>query len=204
MRLGLGTGDAIVRARLAQRMSASLAASLPAPPVAPDELERACATEAARAPERARVAFWFVPKDLPGAADEADAIVRLLRAGGPRSAHGRGQRPPIPDGAVWSEEALAAVTGAAVAHAALHAPVGEAAGPFAAAWGFYVLVPLERRRAEPAEVRADVQAALLRDKQAAAIEAWIGRARRDYVIDVRAPEGQQSFDLAARTGRTAK
>jgi len=199
VRTGIGTSDPVVRARLAEQMRVSLARALPPPRVAANEIDLATAREIERAPERVRLAVWFVAKDRADAAREAEAIVRRVRAEGAAGARGRGEHPPIPDGALWTEEALARVAGAGVARAAMTAAIGEPTDALPSAWGFYVLVPLERRRAEPAEVRADALAAIVRARQAKELELSIRRVRRDYGVEVRSPAGEARFDIDAPT-----
>jgi peptidyl-prolyl cis-trans isomerase C len=197
LRIGLGSEDAIVRARLADRMRASFAQALPAPRIAPDELDRAIAREIERSPERVRFDAWFVSKDRPDAASEAESIARAIRAEGPAKVRGRGGHSPLPDGTFWTEESLARVAGAVVARGAMEATVGKVTEPLSSAWGFYVLLPLERRRADPSEVRTEAHAALTREKQATAITQAIRRARRDYTVEVRSPSGEPRFDIDA-------
>src|SRR5262245_7730572 len=65
IRLDLGTSDAVVRARLAERMRTSLRAVLPSPKVSDATIGAAIAREIARAPEHVRVALWFLGKEHP-------------------------------------------------------------------------------------------------------------------------------------------
>jgi hypothetical protein len=102
------------------------------------------ATRIAPASDRVRFAIWFVEKDRPHAAHEAAEIARIVTAGGADAARGRGDRSPVPQHLFWNEESLARAAGPDVAHAAMRAAPFEVVGPMAAAWGFYVLVPLER------------------------------------------------------------
>jgi hypothetical protein len=76
-------------------------------------------------------------------------------------------------------------------------PVGKASGALPSAWGFYVIVPLERIGADPSEVRAEALAAIRDSKHAAQIERRIARARGEYEIEVQSPEGEPPFDIDA-------
>lgn len=184
-RAGLGEGDPIVRTRLAERMRAALAQALPAPRASEREIADAVDREIARAPERTRVALWFVPKERADAAREAESIATAIRAEGPDRARGRGERPPIPDNAFWTETELARLAGPVVAHAAFATAVGNPSEALPSAWGYYVLVPLERRPASADDVRADVERGLALAKQREDLDKLVARARANYTIDVR-------------------
>lgn len=195
-RLGLGTDDPIVRARLAEQMRASFVRSMPPPSLDPAELDAAIAREIERAPVRARLAVWFVSRDRAGAASAADGVARAVAEDRER-ARGLGDRPPIPDGAFWTEDSLARVCGPEPARAAFAARVGEATAAKASAWGHYVFLPLERRSATPDEVRSAAQDSLLREKASKDLAKIVERARRDYRIELRMPPGSPPLDIGA-------
>ncbi len=176
--------DPVVRGRLAERMRAVLASTLPPPQLDEREIDVATSRAIEGAPERVRLALWFVSREHPDAGSRAEEIVRAIREHGYRSPQAKrhGDHLPVPDGAIWTEEALARALGGNVARAAMTTNIDAASLPLPSAWGFYVLVPLERRRAEPAEVRAEAIATLTREKQSAALDVLIERARRSYTI----------------------
>lgn len=93
---------------------------------------------------RVRFAIWFVEKDRPFAARDAADIARAVASVGPSGARGMGDRSPVPDTIAWTEDGLARAAGHDVARAGFRADIGQVVGPVAAAWGFYVLVPLGR------------------------------------------------------------
>ncbi|MBX3264329.1 MAG: hypothetical protein KF782_31950 [Labilithrix sp.] len=183
LRLGVGAEDPVVRARLSEAMRAALVRTLPDVGVDDEELTREIARRLERAPERVRLGvrlFRRATSEATGAAARA-----------PDGAAGdTGDRPPIPDGAWWTEEALARAAGAAVADAAMRTEVGRPSAPTASAWGTWIVVPLERRRPDASEVRAEAYAELRGRKQADALAKLLERRRRDYRVDVRAPEGE--------------
>ncbi len=210
VRIGLGTDEPVVRARLAERMRSALAQSLPPPRIEEAELDRALAEEIGRAPERMRLAVWFVSRERSGAATIAETLAREVREAkrsepsllsGARGAEpperevradrgagrGHGDRPPIPDDTTWTEASLASVVGPHAAEAAAKTPVGAVSDPVASAWGFWIFAPLERRPALASEVRADAAARLARERSAADIAKAVRRLRSSYDIDVRAP-----------------
>lgn len=154
LRLGVATEDPVVRARLAQ------------------EMRRRVGGDRGRTPgdsgPRRRLAVWYAPTER-----EAAAIAQSIRAVGKERARGLGARPPIPDGAVWSEKDLASVAGTSASRAAFEGTLGEATGAIASAWGFYVFVTLEEVPAAPAPPRTDD----------AEIERFTRRARADYRIE---------------------
>lgn len=154
LRLGVATDDAVVRARLAQRMRVRIGGNRSA---APRET----------GPKR-RVAVWFAPTER-----EAAVIAHSIREDGKEKARGLGARPPIPDGAVWSETDLASVAGVGAARAAFRTEIGQPTSAVASAWGFYVFVPLETFEAEPSAPATDD----------AAVERFVRKARAEYRIE---------------------
>jgi len=178
-RVGIGTDDPVVRARSAERMRASYAATLPMPPVDDAEVTAETMRLVARAPERVRLAVWFVARDRADAARVADALADA--DGGPPKAI---DPPPIPDGAWWTEEALARVVGREAARGAFAAELRKTSRALASTWGYYVFVPLERRAADPAELRTEATANVVEKKKAAEVERLVARARKRYRIEV--------------------
>lgn len=153
VRLGVATDEPIVRARLAQQMRVRVGgARVTAPDAGP----------------RRRLAVWYAATER-----EAGAIAQSIRAEGKEHARGLGGRPPIPDGAVWSEKELASVAGIGAAKAAFAADVGSPTGAVASAWGFYVFVPLESMTAAPPAPPGDD----------AEVERFVRRARAEYRIE---------------------
>jgi hypothetical protein len=75
---------------------------------------------------------------------------------------------PIPDRTWWTEDALASAAGAEVARAAMTTAIGAQSTPIAAAWGTWIVTPIERRpRYEPNELRGEAALSLRRRKAAA-------------------------------------
>jgi hypothetical protein len=192
VRLGIGTDDPIVRARLAERMRSNLAAALPVPAIPEDELAAEIARRIAHAPERVRLAVWFVPKERADAQPAAEALARAVADGSARPS----TQTPIPDHALWTEEALARVVGVEPARIAIATPAGKSTAALASAWGFYIFSTLDRRRAEPAEVRAEAALELTRQKQSAALAKLVDHVRHDYKIEVppRGPGKSERID----------
>ncbi|MBX3211584.1 MAG: hypothetical protein KF850_06085 [Labilithrix sp.] len=183
LRLGVGAGDPIVRARLSEAMRDALVRTLPEIDIADEEVAAEIARRLERAPERVRLgvrSFRRAPAVATG-----DAVRATPRAQGDE-----GDRPPIPDGAWWTEDALARAVGRAVADAAMRTEIGRPSEPTVSAWGTWIVVPLERRLPAAREVRAEAYAALRARKQADALARLIERRRREYQIDVRSPEGE--------------
>lgn len=154
LRLGVATDDSVVRARLAQQMRVRIGGDRTKP-----------ATESG---PRRRMAVWYAATER-----EAATIAQSIRAEGRDRARGLGARPPIPDGAIWSEKELASVTGVSAARAAFQVEIGEPTSAVASAWGFYVLVPLEKVDAVPAAPGAD-------DTE---VERFVRKARGEYRIE---------------------
>jgi hypothetical protein len=162
-RTGVGTDDAVVRARLAAAMRASVARSTPVA-VAP-------------AP-RLRVAVWFAQTEAA-----AEVIAKSIRDHGIESTRAQGDRPPIPDGAVWTASDLAQAAGAPAAEAAFSTELGKPTSAIASAWGFYVLVPLERLAPIPTATPNNDD-----------VDRWLRRARRDY--EIKLPPGVTTSSTA--------
>ena len=57
----------------------------------------------------------------------------------------RSERAPIPAEATWTEPTLAGAAGADVARAAMVTPLHRPSEPVTSAWGYWVVMPLERR-----------------------------------------------------------
>jgi hypothetical protein len=198
LRLGIGTDDAIVRARIAERMRGHLESATLAP-VTPEEVREEAEGEAALMPLRLRLAIAFVSKERPNAAGDADSLARALAAAPETPAPYGGDRPPIAATPWWSEEELARATGASVARAALATPVGAWSAPIASAWGFYLVRPLERRAPSAAEAASVAASEVRRKKRAAAVSRAVARITADYDVSVRSPAGEPAFDPRAVT-----
>jgi peptidyl-prolyl cis-trans isomerase C len=184
LRLGIGVEDPILRARLADRMRATLASTLPKGDIGEDEIAAESARRAAAAPLRVRLDVHYFRKE---GTDAHEAAERFAQRPGENREHE--DRPPIPDGAWWTEEALARVVGANVAHVAMTTEVGRASAPTTSAWGVWIVVPLERRSASPTELRAEAREEILRQRQAAGIARLVEHARRDYRVQIRTLAG---------------
>ena len=195
VRLGIGTEDPVVRSRLAERMTASYAKALPPPRLDEAEVNVAIAHAVERAPDRVRLAVWFIAKERADASSAAETLRKTIATEGPEHAHG--DRSALPDNTLWTEETLAKVAGAAVAKRALEAEVGKPTEPLPSAWGYYVFVPLEHRHATADEVRADAIAKLASERQAVEVKRLVRRARRDYSVELKSPDGEPRFDLDA-------
>ena len=199
-RLGLDANDPIVRARVAESLERSLAEAVPASAIDDEELRVESERIASRAPQRVRLALWFVATDRPDAVSVAERVatdVRHASVPSPRSP----DRPPIPDDAVYTEEGLARAAGAEVARAAFETPVGSVSDPVASAWGFYVLRPLERRAMDPADARAAAAVELRARKAEAEVQRAASRAASDWEVVVDAPRGEPAYDANAARGR---
>jgi hypothetical protein len=203
LRLGVGTEDAVVRGRIADRMRAHLEAASPVP-VTADEARAEAARQSARMPVRVRLAVAFVGKDRPNATGDADALARALASAPETPSPYGGDRPPLEAGAWWREEDLARIAGPSVARAALETAVGAWSAPIASAWGFYLVRPVERRPPTAEEAMEAGAAEVRRQKRAAAVARAIGRVLSDYDVTVRSPAGEPPFDrerAATASGR---
>ena len=196
LRLGLGTDDAVVRARIADRMRAHLEAATIAP-VTPEEVRDEASRQIEHLPLRLRLAVAFVSKERPNAAGDADALARALAVAPETPAPHGGDRVPIASVPWWSEEELARAAGASVARAALATPVGSWSTPVASAWGFYLVRPLERRPPSAAEAMDAAAAEVRRRKRADAVLRAVSRASADYDVSVRSPSGEPAYDPRA-------
>lgn len=197
VRLGIGTEDPIVRSRLAERMNASYAKALPLPRLDEAEVDAAVSREIERSPERVRLAVWFVAKERTDATATAEKLVKAIASEGIEATRGRGDKTPLPDNTLWTETTLARIVSMPTAHRAFEAEIGKPTEPLTSSWGYFVFVPLERRHATADEVRADAIAKLVSEKQAAEVKRLVRRARRDYTIELKSPDGEPRFDLDA-------
>ncbi len=92
--------------------------------------------------ERVTLSIWFVDKDRPNAEAEASAVAAALaEARAPTSL----DTPPIPGDATWSERTLASAAGSEIARIAMTTQLGLPSAPIASAWGFWIIVPRDRR-----------------------------------------------------------
>lgn len=194
-RLGLDENDPVVRGRVAESMRRSLAEAVPASAIDETELRREAEAIAARSPLRVRLALWFVSSDRPDAARVAERVAHDVKdAGGERPEPKSPDRPPIPEDATYTEEALARAAGAGVARAAFASPLGTVSDPVASAWGFYVIRPIERRPMDPAEARAQALASLRARKATAEVARAAARAAQDWDVVVDAPRGEPGYE----------
>jgi hypothetical protein len=199
LRLGVGTDDAVVRARIAERMRGHLEAATIVPVTAEEAREEA-ERQVDRLPLRFRLAVAFVSKDRPNAAGDADALARALAAAPETPAPYGGDRAPIVAAPWWTEEDLARATGASVARAALGTPVGTWSSPVASAWGFYLVRPLERRAPTAAEATDAAMAEVRRRKRAGGVSRAVSRVTSDYDVSVQSPPGEPAFEPRALRG----
>lgn len=92
--------------------------------------------------ERVTLSVWFVDKDRPHAEEEARAIAHAVAEGRTPSSL---DAPPIPRDATWSERTLASAAGADIARVAMTTELGRPSDPLPSAWGFWIIVPRDRR-----------------------------------------------------------
>ena len=203
LRLGIGGDDAIVRARIAERMRMHLA-SASATTVGADEVRVEAERAATRMPARVRLAVAFVSKDRLDAVPASDALsLALARSPDVAPPYG-GDRAPIDAGKWWLQDDLARAAGPSVARAAMETAVGSWSSPIASTWGFYIVRPLERRSPTPEEAMEAAAESVRRRKQAEAVSRAVARIASDYAVTVRAPAGEPAFDprsLSATSGR---
>lgn len=182
-RLGIGTDDPVVRARLSEAMRAALASTLRPSQLGEDEIDREAALLAASAPMRVRVRVHFFRHDRADAQKAAEALARGEQA------RPQEDRAPIPDDVWWTEEALARAAGREVAAAAMTTEVGRPSAVTPSAWGSWVVVPVERRRPEASDMRAEAAAAIQRRRQAEELARLVEQRRASYRIEIEAPPG---------------
>lgn len=188
IRLGLEEGDGIVRGRVADRMRAQLEKSVPEPAVSDAEIDGEIA-KLRGGPDLVHVALYFVSKDHPGAEKRAEQLSKELSSGADAGPLPSVDAMPLPADAWWTADALAQAAGSSVAQSALQTPIGQASLPISAAWGYYVVVPLERRAPAEAELRERARAAVVARKKTDDVQHVVDRARQEYRVDVRLPEG---------------
>jgi peptidyl-prolyl cis-trans isomerase C len=195
LRLGVGTDDAVVRARIADRMRGHLEAASLAP-VTAEEARAEADRQAARMPVRVRLAVAFLSKERANATAEADALARSLASPPNATPPYGGDRAPLEAIEWWREEDLARAAGPGVARAALDMPLGTWSAPIASAWGFYIVKPLERRTPTAAEAMDSAAAEVRHRKRADALARAVARVTADYDVTVQTPAGEPPFDKA--------
>lgn len=188
IRLGLEEGDGIVRGRIADRMRAQLEKSVPDPAVTDAEIDGEI-SRLRRGPDLLHVALYFVSKDHAGAEKRAERLSKELTNGADAGSPPEVDAMPLPTDAWWTADVLAQAAGGSVAQSAMQTPIGQASPPISAAWGYYVVVPLERRAPAEAELRERARAAVMTRKKSADVQHVVDRARKEYRVDVRLPEG---------------
>lgn len=193
-RLGIGGDDAIVRARVADRMRSHLLGSAPPAALTSDEVRGEASRTAARMPMRVHLRLAFVSKDRADAAAASDALARSLFASPEVTAPYGGDRAPTEPEGWWLEEDLARIAGASVARAAMETAVGTWSSPAASTWGFYIVRPLERRPPTADELMDVATANVRRRRQADAVDRAVSRVAADYAIRVQVPAGEPAFD----------
>lgn len=204
LRLGVGTDDPVVRARIAERMRGHLEAATIAS-VTPEEVRVEAERQVEHLPLRLRISVAFVSKERANAAGDADALARALAAAPETPAPYGADRAPLAAMDWWSEEELVRATGASVARAAVVTPVGSWSAPVASSWGFYLVRPLERRAPTAAEATSAAAVEVRRRKRAEAVSRAVSRVANDYDVSVRSPTGEPAFDphAASAAGRSS-
>lgn len=188
LRLALDRYDAIVRARIIQKVRA-LAEEAGAQPATDDGLRRYFAREGRRWRRSATADYEHV--FLRGVCGEK---ARRLRARAAREANPAGMGGPFPlprRGRGQTEAAVAAQLGAVVAHAVFETPLRQWSEPVASAYGCHLVRVVARtaeRDARFEEVRPEVALAYEADRRARAMKAYVERLRRAYTVSVRQPE----------------
>jgi hypothetical protein len=191
---GMDRSDIVVRRRLLERMKLAIASR--ARSVEPDErvLEDHLAANAQRyeRPERIRLSHVFLSADTRSdSIDQEAAALRdrlVAQSIAPEEAAGLGDpfllSSELP---LWSEDQLGRRMGAGFAEHAMRAIPGGWSDPIASSYGLHLVWPRDYTPAEPATlatVRAEVSAAVLREREAEALRAHLERLRAETRIEV--------------------
>jgi hypothetical protein len=184
---GMDRSDVVVRRRLLERMRLAIAETAREPEPSEAELADHLARNATlyEQPARVRVSHVFLSRDRRGSrlAGDARALLQRLRAEAvpPESAPALGDAfligHHLPE---WSEETLARRLGPDFARAALAAPVGAWSDPVESGYGMHLLwihVHTPARQPELSEVRREVRAAVLREREEAALREHLAELR---------------------------
>lgn len=206
---GMDRSDIVVRRRLLERIRLAIAETVREPEPSEAELADYLARHAERyeQPARVRVSHVFLSRDRRGdrlAEDSRPLLDRLRREAVPPDS-----APPLGDAFLighhlpeWSGGALERRLGPAFARAALSAPVGRWSEPVESSYGVHLLWVHERSAPRPptlAEVRGEVRAALMREREEAALREHLARLRERARVRLPGspPDGVPAAELAA-------
>ena len=198
-RRGLDRGDAIIRRRLAQKMTFLLEDSAEAPatgPAAAGDIETYYADHAERYREPRRTSFRhvFLSRERPGDPElDAASLLRELRAG-PRDAWRRlgDPFPLLREYADRTDQEIAELFGGGFAGALPTIAAGAWQGPFESAHGVHlvhVLGRIEPRLPSLEEIRGRVAEDLLESRRLERNEAALQALRQRYEIRMPEPAG---------------
>jgi hypothetical protein len=197
---GMDRSDIVVRRRLLQKviLTVSSAARLDEPDDA--TLQAYLDANAARfeRPERIRLDHIFLSRDRrPGhLVADATALGERLAAQAPAPEQAASLSDPfllsysLP---LWSESMLGQRLGADFARDAFAAPDGQWSGPIASSYGLHFVWVRERRAADLPpldELRTRLRAAVLREREQAALQAHLAALRERARIEVARPSSQ--------------
>jgi len=194
---GMDRGDIVVRRRLIQRMRMAIGATARTQEPEESELQSYRRERLAEFERPARVALTqiYLSRDTRGEslAVDAEELGRRLRDEG-----------VTPDGAailsdpillptrlnLWSETTLAGRFGPDFAAAAMEAALGAWSGPVGSSYGLHFIWVHDREAARTPpldEIRREVRAALLEQREQRAVRSALQRLRNDAEISVARP-----------------
>ncbi len=197
-RLGLGQGDAEVRARLAQVMRAHLEAATPVPEPSAAEVDAYISSHRAElAAPRARL--WLLFFRGPDASARAERALTSLRAvpddAGDVDAVARtvaSDTSAVPRERWWTLDELSRAAGDRLAAHVDRAPVGWS-GPVASAWGVYVVRVVRRDDGDAADVAGRAREALRAERRRVEVDRVVARLSASYRVTVDVPPGAPSY-----------
>jgi hypothetical protein len=193
---GMDRSDIVVRRRLIERMRLAIQATVHHEMPTREELAAWLAEHPDRfvRPARTRLSHVYRSRDRRGDALARDAAAlgeRLAAESLSPEAAARLSDPFLVSThlPLWSEATIARQLGPGFAAAAMTAPVGEWSGPIESAYGLHWVFVHERRPAERLpldEVASAVQGEVLREREQAAMRAWLDARRARATITVAA------------------
>jgi hypothetical protein len=191
---GMERSDIVVRRRLLERMRLLVGSRARTPPPSDTELAAWLAAHPKdfERPPRVQLSHVFLSRDRRGDAllrDARSMTARLRDADEPAErAAELGDPFLLPSHLpLWSEAQLASQLGAEFAAAAMQAPLGRWSDPIESSYGAHVVFVHRREpREDPPleEVRSRVEAALLREREQAAVRDHVSRLREQTRIEI--------------------
>ncbi len=191
---GMDRSDIVVRRRLLERMKLAIASAAHEPGPSEAELSDYLTRHADqfRRAARVRLTHVYLSQDLRGERLRSDAEELGSRLGREHIAPDDARRLSDPfllsnELPLWTEAALAQRLGPEFARAAVRAERGRWQGPVHSSYGLHFIWPHEKReqRLPPLDIiRAEVSAALLREREQRALRQHLQALRSEARIDI--------------------